>query len=808
MGAGASQRRAPGGAALLASLALLSAAVLAYEVTLVHVFSIIHWSHFAALVIGLALLGFGASGSVVTVARRRRLAGRERSAYVIAVALAALTFGPAYRLAATIPFDAFELIAVPRQFLYLGVTWIVLGVPFFFAGAAVALSFLIAPERIGRVYAANLAGSGAGSLLGLALVAWLPAARLPAAVGIVAGISLLPILAWHGSRLARWVLVPAVMAGTLAFLPPPPVPMSSYKEESLALELPEARVTARRAGPLGRLDVVAAPALRYLPGTSLALDRPVPPRPVLYLNGEPLGPRTLAADTALLRQTTGGSAFAIGGDPASNVLVLGLGGGSAIHLARASGADTITVVDHDRRIDPLLAPETLGPEVHRVAMSARAFLHATDRRYDRILVAEMGSLHGAAGGMAAAGASYLFTVQGMADLWEALDPDGILAITRWAIQPPREIPRLLATVRTVLDGEGVAAGPRVALLRSWGAVTLLVSRRPFAPAEVARLRGWAEARSFDIAWTPGVPEAAANRFNILEPDWYRAAAEGLLGPRPGRFLQQYPFEVDPVTDEAPFYFHFLPLDRLLELWRTGGRLALPYFEWGLVAQVLILVQAIPIAAALILLPLLFLPRNGGLPSPRTPLPGRPGEGGGSLFLYFALLGLAFMLLEVSSIQRLVLFLADPVYATAVVLAAFLVFAGLGSLVSHRLANTSRPLSPWFPFLAIAVLAPLTYVGGLALWEMFAATPLPMRMALALGLLAPVAFLMGMPFPLGLQRVADRRPDWIPWCWGVNGFLSVIGAAAAPLVALGAGFRGVVLIAGGLYLLAGWVFQRL
>ncbi|MGH7550931.1 MAG: SAM-dependent methyltransferase, partial [Gemmatimonadota bacterium] len=80
--------------------------------------------------------------------------------------------------------------------------------------------------------------------------------------------------------------------------------------------------------------------------------------------------------------------------------------------------------------------------------------------------------------------------------------------------------------------------------------------------------------------------------------------------------------------------------------------------------------------------------------------------------------------------------------------------------------------------------------------------------LALALLAPLAFSMGMPFPLGLQRVADRRPDWIPWCWGVNGFLSVIGAAAAPLVALAVGFRGVLLLSAAIYVLAGWILSRI
>ena len=468
------------------ALALVSAAALAHEVALVHLFSIVHWSHFAALVIALALLGFGASGSAVAVAARRGgLAGRERSAFVVATALAALTFYPTVRLAMTIPFDAFELIAVPRQVLYLALTWIVLGTPFFFAGAAVTLAFLTDRDRIGRVYAANLAGSGAGSLLGLALVATLPAGRFPAVVGGIAGLAVLPLL--RGGGAGR---VPVAVAGLAAvafvFLPPSPIRMSAYKEERLALELPDAKVLARRDGPLGRLDVVAAPALRYLPGASLALDRPVPARPVLYLNGEPLGPRTLAADTSLLRQTTADAPFAIGRGEPADVLILGLAGGSSIHLARASGAASITVVDPDRRIDPLLAPGTLGPDVRRSTTTPRAFLHATRERHDRILIAETGSLHGAAGGMAAAGASYLFTVEGMGDLWDALGPDGILAITRWAVQPPREVPRLLATLRMVMDARGLPPGRRVMLVRSWGTATLLSSPRPFGPDDLPR----------------------------------------------------------------------------------------------------------------------------------------------------------------------------------------------------------------------------------------------------------------------------------------------------------------------------------
>ena len=137
--------------------------------------------------------------------------------------------------------------------------------------------------------------------------------------------------------------------------------------------------------------------------------------------------------------------------------------------------------------------------------------------------------------MDAAGADYLLTVEGFEDLWSALDEDGVLAITRWVLVPPRDVSRLLATARRVLDDERLESARHVALIRGWSTVTLLVSRRPLGTREVAALRAWSESRGFDLVWAPGVSASLANRYNLLEPDWFRAAAEGLLGPEPGRF---------------------------------------------------------------------------------------------------------------------------------------------------------------------------------------------------------------------------------------------------------------------------------
>ncbi|HEY7530226.1 MAG TPA: hypothetical protein VIC56_06080 [Gemmatimonadota bacterium] len=769
-----------------AALALLSAALLAAQVVLLHLLAITHWAHFASLVIGLALLGFGASGSLLAVLAHR-LRGRERAAFAVAALLSALAFDPAYRIATAIRFDAFELLAVPGQFLKLALSYAVLSLPFFLGASAIALAFVAGRERVAGLYAANLLGSGLGGLLGLALLELLPAERLPAAIGLVGALALVP-LARAG------VAAPAAVLALALVLPPPRVPVSSYKDESMALALPGAATVALEDGALGRLRMVAAPTLRHLPGASLALDRPVPARPVIFLNGQPLGARALPEDAALHAMTTGAAAFAVPLARDASVLVVGLGGGGEVHLARARGAASVTVLDPDARLETLVAPATLGPDVRRVHAGARTWLRGSRERFDRIVVTQTGSLGGVAAGMGAAGEDYLFTVEGVRDVWRRLSDRGLLAVTRWVLEPPRDVVRLLATARTVLGDEGLDAARHVALVRGWGTATLLLSRAPLAAPQVSALTDWAAERWFDVAWAPGAPPEAANRFNVLEPDWFRAAAEGLLGPAPEAFLERYPFEVAPVTDDAPFFHHFLAVPDAVRLLRSEGRLGLPYVEWGLVAQALALAQAVPLAAILILAPLLALPR------PRAASAG----GRSRLFGYFALLGVGFMLLEISSIQRLVLFLGRPVYATAAVLTAFLVFAAAGSASATALAR--RGAARFLPFAGVALLAPAAYVAQDWLLDHAAGAALPARMALACAVLAPLAFWMGMPFPLGLSRVAALEPGWLPWCWGVNGFLSVVGAAAAPLLAVAVGFGGVIAVAVAAYLLAGLLFS--
>jgi hypothetical protein len=175
-------------------------------------------------------------------------------------------------------------------------------------------------------------------------------------------------------------------------------------------------------------------------------------------------------------------------------------------------------------------------------------------------------------------------------------------------------------------------------------------------------------------------------------------------------------------------------------------------------------------------------------------------------VYFTALGLAFMFVEIAFIQKFILFLSHPVYAVAVVLTAFLLFAGLGSRVAARFQAAGRSRrAVGLAAAAIAGLALLYVLGLPPIFRQWMGLADSVKIGLSVLLIAPLAFAMGMPFPLGLSRLAERSPALIPWAWALNGFASVVGAVLATLLAIHWGFTAVVIVAVALYLTAAFCF---
>jgi spermidine synthase len=785
-------------------VALISAAALGYEILLMRLFSISLWHHHAYMIISLALLGYGASGALLSAAQR---VVEER--YALLFCTAAAGFGTAaigcYLLAQRVPFDPLQILWDPRQSLYLPLVYLLLALPFMCAGTCICMTFTRWRGMAARIYSADIVGAATGTvaIVGLLFVL-LPVDALKA-IGAL-GWAAAAVACHQGGGPRRWPALLLLAVACVPLLLPPawlaPV-MSPYKQLSQALRVPGARVVEERSSPLGLVSVLESPriALRHAPGLSLNAAVQLPPQLGVFVDGEGLNALTRfdgrRESLAYLDQVTSALPYHLLRHP--RVLVLGAGAGTDVLQAHYHGAAQIDAVELNPQVVDLVRrryaelagglyshDDTAAVPVRVHVGEARGYLAAHGQRYDLIQVALLDSFSASSAGLHALSENYLYTVEALQEALARLLPGGLLAITRWVALPPRDALKLVDAAAMALRRSGVAdAASRIALVRSWQTSTMLVKNGPFEAADIAALKAFCAERWFDVAFYPGMTPQEANRYNVVErPDLYDGAV-ALLGPGRDGFVRHYKFHVAAATDDKPHFFRYFKwssLPELLSLKEQGG---LPQLEWGYPVLVATLLQAVLASALLIAAPLAWLARPAQAGSMRR------------VFVYFAAIGFAFMFIELAFIQKFVLFLSHPLYAVAVVLFAFLLFAGLGSAVSRREARS--PLAR--VVLGIGLSATLCLV--LLPWLSRHAMGLPdaARIAIAAALIAPLAFFMGMPFPRGLASVQARDPQLVPWAWGINGCASVTGAVLATLLAIHVGFTAVVLAALALYAVA-------
>ncbi len=759
---------------------------LAYEVLLLRLFAVAESHHFAYLAISLALLGFGVAGTLLTLAGGK-LVDRERAAFAIAALGFAITAPSGWALAQRLPLIPMAIYWDPLQWLWLGCQYLLLIPPFLFIGAAVCIALQAAPARATHTYGADLAGAGLGAATLVALLFWLdPAAslRLIAVLGAVAAF----LVGRRGLRVTAVMTALAIATVPAAWLAPQP---NQYKQISQQLNAPGAEVIDRRHGPLGLLELVRSPQvpIRHAPGMSMASPHAPPAQLALFTDGA--GKTAVLEDAdeapAYLDWLTSALPYALLDRPAT--LILGLGGGTDVWQAKyhqARAVDAVEVNPDSAALIRQYGGEVLaGTDLH--IADARAFVRRTDDRFDLIQMAYLGAPTGATAGVGSLREAYSHTREAYADYLDRLRPDGLLAVTYAINLPPRATIKALATAIDALEGRGVREpGQHLALVRGWKSATLLVKLTPLTAEDIQAVRRFADKRSFDLAHLPGLAADEVNRHNRLDQPWFHEAAEALLGDGREDFFRRYPFHVNPATDDQPYFFHFFKWRQLSSLVEQRSRGALGQVETGYPLIWAALLQAGTIAGLLILAPMTV--RAGALRQTRA--------GRARLLTLCLAVGLGFMFVEIAFIQRFMLILGHQVYAVAVVLAGFLIFAGVGSVLASRLGDSiNRPVA------GIAILSGIYLTLLPAASPTLVAQPVPIRVAACLTLIAPLATCMGMPYARALRRLGQRDPALLPWTWAINGFASVVAVILATLLGVHLGFTLLVAIAVGLYAIA-------
>ncbi|PWB51415.1 MAG: hypothetical protein C3F13_13310 [Anaerolineales bacterium] len=802
---------------VILGLFLLSTATLAFEINLTRLFSVAQFYHFAFMIVSIALLGYGASGSVLTISPRLRGVDPRRSLMWLSLATAASILG-AYILVNWLPFDSYSLMVDRKQGLILLLHYTALALPFFFSGIALAILLARYPTRVGATYAVNLLGSAVGCVIAL---------LAPSALGGEGMVTLCTLLACTASlcvtstrqlfrptSIAMMALLLFAMAdlasrisgqGGIALLR---LHISPYKSLSFALQVPGSQDIYQKWNAYSRVDVVQSGGIHSVPGLSYRYLQPLPTMDGLLVDGDDLSP--------IVRSTSDGqftsflpAALAFELRPQGSTLVLEPHGGLDVLTALFLGGGKVTCVEPNPLIvkassiyhDPRL-------EVHQE--SGRSYLQHSPGKFDIILLSLNSSFHPVQSGAYTLAEDYRYTLEAFQEMLSHLNPGGLLVAMRWLQEPPSEDLRLFALAVTAIENSGGSAEQQVIALRGYNTVTVLAKNGSFSPVELETVREFARQRAYDLIYMPGIQAAETNLYNILPESIYYATYLSLLQAQPRKaFYAAYTYDVEPPSDDHPFFGHYFKWGQTPQIIAEFGRAWLPFGGGGYFVILAVLALAFFLAALLIVLPVIIWKyKRKNETDKASPFILRN-------LVYFSLLGFAFLFVEIPLLQRFILYLEHPAYAVSTVLFALLSFSSLGSMASRRLSLRIALI----PLVILILLMPVFLP---QLMRLTLGLPLAGRLVITVLALAPLGFLMGVPFPGGIHLLeGSSQPTRqngdngtpgsdIAWIWAVNGAASVVAPILAALLALTYGFSLVLWLGGSCYLgalITVWVWPR-
>jgi spermidine synthase len=491
------------------------------------------------------------------------------------------------------------------------------------------------------------------------------------------------------------------------------------------------------------------------------------------------------------------------------VLVIGSAGGHEVLASLFFNAERVTGVELNPATLSLLTDRfaDFAGRIHEadgvrlIADEGRSFLQRTEETYDLIwLVApdSYAAMNAATGGAFVLSESYLYTVEMIRESMRHLTDEGVICAQFGELsyeKKPNRTVRYLSTAREALAGEGALDFDRRVFVATssdmppFALSTVIIAKTAFTQEQVRVLSERTRAVTGGVErYKPGDEHGSSPVNTVIR------LPEALLAA----WYAGYPYDVTPVSDDSPFFWKFTRLrDALVPLTDPG-----PLIDWedtiGERILLVLLGLVTLLAGIFLLLPLLSLFRVWR----RIPYKGRIG-------LYFAALGVGFMLIEVSLIQSLTLFLGYPTYSLSVTLFGILTCAGIGSAASGRHGQRLHRSLAWLLGALIALVLIHQYAMPTVVRH-FIGAPLPLRILLALLMIGPIGFCMGGFLPLGLQvaaSVTEHSREYVAWSWAVNGFFSVLSSILATILAMTIGFQAVQIVALGAYVLGVLALSR-
>jgi len=776
------QQEASVGKNIYAGLFMVTLATLSYEILMTRIFSVTMWYHFAFVAISVAMFGMTVGAILVYLFPNYfspEMAARRLGLYSLLFAASLIV---CFLLHLQIPFGE------PTSFRgleSLALTYVLISVPFTFSGICVCLALTKFSRRVGGLYAADLAGAGLGCI---AVIYILNLTDGPTAVIVVAFLASLGTLFFVAGQSSRMLKAAALACAILLGAVSATQSVLVARQHRLfrlkwVKGAPEDKPLYDKWNSFSRVSVWGNPDFQDVPfgwGFSAAAPQGQTVRQLFvtidsaagtvmtHFDGNTKGLEYLKYDVTNLAHYL---------RPNADVLVVGSGGGRDVLSGIVFGQKSVLAVEINnnminavnRSFGDFTGHLDRYPNVSFVNDEARSFIARQKKQFDILQISLIDTWAATAAGAFILTENSLYTVEAWKTFLEHLSPRGVLTVSRWySTDTPLEVYRLTSLASAALARLGVES-PRKQILivknrvpentpnAPSGVGTMLLSRQPFSDQDIDAMEELAKKMKFDLVLTPRF--AADSTFETL------ASGKDL-----DRFTAQYSANIAPPTDDAPFFFQMLRLRDLkdLSLFRPGSHLM---FNLG---AVVVLGALMVIVFVLTLLCVVV---------PLTIKTGRASlRGAAPLAIYFSCIGFGFMLVEISQMQRLIVFLGHPTYGLSVVLFTLLLSGGLGSYLTGRIDPAQERSGNVHLCLLLCVLALFGKFTPLVT-PMFQGSTTLVRISIAVGILFCLGMFMGMAFPLGLKVASLRSSALTPWLWGINGATSVCGSVLAVVISL-------------------------
>ena len=740
------------------------------------------------MVISMALLGFGAAGSMLAIFQKKLVNHIE-------ILLPFLMTGTAIAMSLVtdvsqmsfIRFDSYLLFA---EYIHIGrllFTYLLFFIPFFLGALAIGLVFIKYVDDVGKIYFANLLGSGAGGIVALLLIWFFFPKQMPAFIAILPVLAVLIIIPKNKRRLHIGFALVAVAVITWKCLYPPQLILSEYKDLSKTLLLPDAKITLTKTSPYGVVQMVSSSVLRYAPGMSLTAQKTAQIKMAAFINGDWIGAVTdwKKSDTSMILDYTT-SALPYIMVKRNNVLVVQAGTGIDVAHAVSRGVKNIVAVEANPVILSILQNQLAGetdslfsnPGVSVHNLEPRTFLSMDTSHFDLVALPIVGTFGGSSGlhGMKE---QFILTKEAFREMWLKLNAGGVISVTSWMDYPIRNPLKILATMVEVLKESGIQ-NPKdhIAAIRSWGTISFVMTRSSLQQNEINNIRSFCEEMMFDPAILPQLNTEERARYNQFQDDLFFEYVDKIFSSEKEAFFADYDFNIIPATDNKPYFSQYIKWSNFNRLAEIFGNRSLPFFGIGYLLVIITFIQILLASFLLIVQPLFKIKWKG--------------KSKASIILYFSGIGLGYMFVEMVFIQRFILYFGNPVYAASAVITSLLIFSGLGSYHSNYFSRNRKWLLMVFTFIVLMLFAYSFILTPIL--QQTVHVNLFLKLLIVILITAPLAFCMGIPFPAGLSHISKMNREVVPWAWGINGCVSVISTALATMVAVEMGFTWVMLFA--------------